>query len=69
MIIIDKNIVDDLQVRCLTYTLMRKWPTRTGVDSREVLAYSLRAAELLGMEEWQGFEAHRAWIEVVPNGR
>ena len=60
----DKNIVDDLQVRCVTYTLLRKWPTRGRADeSKDVLAYALRAAELLEMAEWQGFEAHRAWLE------
>jgi hypothetical protein len=59
----DKNIVDDLQVRCVTYTLLRKWPTRGESNLAGVLAYSMRAAELLGMQEWQGFEAYRAWLE------
>lgn len=65
----DKNIVDDLQVRCVCYTLLRKWPkldrNREDSVSREVLEYSLRAADLLGMEDWQGMEAYRAWLETV----
>jgi|HubBroStandDraft_2_1064218.scaffolds.fasta_scaffold08727_7 hypothetical protein len=62
----DKNIVDDLQVRCLSYALMRKWSSRS--DSRDALKYALRAAGLLGMEEWQGFEAHRSWLECTTGG-
>jgi hypothetical protein len=60
----DKNIVDDLQVRCITYTLLRKWPIRSESSLQEILTYSIRAAELLGMQEWQGFEAYRAWLET-----
>jgi hypothetical protein len=60
---IDKEIVDDLQVRCLSYALMHKWSSSD--DSRTALKYSLRAADLLGMEQWQGFEAHRAWLRCI----
>ena len=59
----EKKIIDDLQVRSLSYTLLRKYDSGSIPDSI-VLETALRFAYLLGMEEWQGYEAHRAYVEL-----
>jgi hypothetical protein len=59
----ERCMIDDLQVRSLAYTLMRKYDNH--FSPSEVLATALRWAELLGMAEWQGYEAQRAWSELT----